>query len=62
MSTTHPLTRTVDGVVLPAVGTWNIDPAHTSADFIARHLMVTKVRGGFGAISGSFTVAESRGV
>ncbi len=58
-STTHPLTRMVDGVLLPAVGTWNIDPAHTSAEFIARHLMVTKVRGGFESISGSFDVAES---
>ena len=31
---------------LPA-GTCNIDPAHTEISFVARHLMVTKVRGKF---------------
>lgn len=58
-TTTHPLTRTVDGVTVPSVGLWNLDPAHTSAEFVARHLMVTKVRGGFGSIAGSINVAES---
>lgn len=56
--TTHPLTRTVDGSVVPTVGRWTIDPAHTSAEFVARHLMVTKVRGGFGAVTGTIDVAE----
>jgi len=57
-SMTHPLIRTVDGAELPAVGTWNIDPAHTSAEFVARHLMVTKVRGGFASITGTIQVAD----
>ena len=55
----HPLTRNVDGVTLPAVGRWTIDPSHTSAEFVGRHLMVTKVRGGFGAVTGTIDVAES---
>jgi polyisoprenoid-binding protein YceI len=50
--------RTVDGRTVPATGTWNIDPAHTSIEFVARHLMVTKVRGAFKEFSGSFDVAE----
>lgn len=54
----HPLTRNVDGVTLPAVGRWTIDPSHTSAEFVGRHLMVTKVRGGFGAVTGTIDVAE----
>jgi polyisoprenoid-binding protein YceI len=29
---------------LPAEGTWELDPAHTRVEFLARHLMVTKVR------------------
>ena len=58
-SIAHPLTRIIDGVVVPSVGTWDIDPAHTSAEFTARHLMVTKVRGGFGSVAGSINVAES---
>lgn len=57
-TTTQDLTRTIDGATVPAVGTWVIDGSHTSAEFIARHLMVTKVRGGFGSIAGTIEVAE----
>jgi polyisoprenoid-binding protein YceI len=38
-------------------GTWTIDPSHSSVEFVARHLMVTKVRGRFGDIEGSITIA-----
>jgi len=59
MSTTiQDLTRTVDGTLIPGVGTWIIDGSHTSAEFVARHLMVTKVRGGFGSVGGTIEVAE----
>jgi polyisoprenoid-binding protein YceI len=54
----HPLTRTVNGANVPGVGRWQIDPAHTSAEFVGRHLMVTKVRGGFSSVSGYIDVAE----
>ena len=37
-------------------GTWNIDSAHSSIGFTARHLMITKVRGRFGAVTGSLEV------
>ncbi len=56
---THSLTRTVDGAVVPGVGRWDIDPAHTSAEFVSRHLMFTKVRGGFGSVSGTIVVSET---
>src|SRR6188472_3292603 len=39
--------RVVDGVTLPAAGTYVLDPMHTRIGFVARHLMVTKVRGSF---------------
>ena len=52
------LTRTVDGSVVPAAGTWIMDGSHTSAEFVARHLMVTKIRGGFGTVTGTINVAE----
>ncbi|MCZ0730375.1 YceI family protein [Mycolicibacterium iranicum] len=42
---------------LPA-GTWAIDPVHSSITFSARHLVVSKVRGGFDDFSGAITVAE----
>lgn len=39
-------------------GVWNVDAAHSSVGFIARHLMVTKVRGRFTAVTGTLTIAE----
>jgi polyisoprenoid-binding protein YceI len=43
---------------LPGTGTWVFDTSHSSVEFVARHLMISKVRGGFGAFSGDVTVAE----
>jgi len=37
-------------------GTWTIDPDHTRIGFVARHAMVTKVRGAFGQFSGRAVV------
>ncbi|GAA1751699.1 YceI family protein [Nostocoides vanveenii] len=39
-------------------GTWAVDASHTEVGFVARHLMVTKVRGSFPEVSGTVTVAE----
>ena len=33
-------------------GTYVIDPAHSRIGFVARHAMVTKVRGGFNEFEG----------
>ncbi len=54
----HALTRSVEGSSVPTAGTWQIDPAHTSVEFVGRHLMVTKVRGSFPEVSGTITVAD----
>jgi polyisoprenoid-binding protein YceI len=51
--------RVVDGVQLPAPGTYVLDPTHTRIGFIARHLMVTKVRGNFSEFDGSITIAAN---
>lgn len=56
MSTTP--TRTVDGVELPATGTWNIDPGHAEVGFIGRHFGLTKVRGRFTGVEGTVEVAD----
>jgi polyisoprenoid-binding protein YceI len=42
-------------------GTWNIDPAHSRVGFVARHLMIAKVRGSFSSFSGAITVGEKIG-
>jgi polyisoprenoid-binding protein YceI len=42
---------------LPA-GTWTVDPAHTEVGFVARHLMVSKVRGKFTEFEGTVKVGD----
>jgi polyisoprenoid-binding protein YceI len=37
-------------------GTWTIDPSHSRVGFVARHAMVTKVRGAFNEFEGSAVV------
>ncbi len=38
-------------------GTWNVDPSHSTVGFVARHLMITKVRGRFTDFSGAVEIA-----
>ncbi len=35
-----------------ATSTWNIDPAHSAAEFKVKHMMISNVRGKFSGISG----------
>ena len=37
-------------------GTWTIDPTHSRIGFVARHAMVTKVRGAFAEYTGTATL------
>jgi polyisoprenoid-binding protein YceI len=39
-------------------GTWTIDPVHTHVGFVIKHMMVSKVRGRFGAVAGTITLAD----
>ena len=57
MSTTTT-TRTFQGLDIPAAGTFEIDTSHSTLQFVARHLMVSKVRGRFGSYSGIITIAD----
>src|SRR5665213_528722 len=57
--TTSPLSRTVAGRLVPTPGTYQIDVTHTTVDFVARHLMVAKVRGTFRDVQGTLTVGET---
>jgi polyisoprenoid-binding protein YceI len=43
---------------LAGAATFDIDPAHTTASFTVRHLMVTNVRGEFGKVSGTVEYDE----
>jgi polyisoprenoid-binding protein YceI len=46
---------------MSAVGTethvYNLDPTHTSVEFIAKHMVISKVRGRFAGISGTIALA-----
>ena len=38
-----------------AVTTWNIDPAHSAAEFKVKHMMISNVKGSFSGLSGALT-------
>ena len=61
MTQTQPAataTRLAGGTNLPVPGRWQIDPGHTELAFIGRHFMLTKVRGRFSKISGTFEIGD----
>jgi polyisoprenoid-binding protein YceI len=40
------------------ISTWNIDPAHATAEFKVKHMMIANVRGHFSKITGVLSHAE----
>lgn len=54
--TTTPTIGTAPATLADLSGTYTIDPAHTRIGFVARHAMVTKVRGNFNDFEGSAVV------
>lgn len=55
---TTPATRHLDGIELPAAGTWLIDPGHAEVAFVGRHFGLTKIRGRFTGVEGSVVVGD----
>ncbi|WP_127505211.1 YceI family protein [Actinoplanes solisilvae] len=51
-------TRAFEGLQIPAAGTYDLDAAHKRVGFVARHLMVSKVRGQFADASATITIGE----
>ena len=41
-----------------SVATWNLDPAHSVAEFKVKHMMISNVKGHFGKVSGTLTLDE----
>ena len=58
MTTTTELIRNHNGVAIPEAGTFSLDASHTSVEFVARHLMISKVRGKFTDVTGTVTIAD----
>ena len=51
-------TRHLGADLLPAPGTWEIDPGHADVSFVGRHFMVTRVRGRFTGVTGAVEIGE----
>src|ERR1700735_5354583 len=49
-------TATPQSTLTDLTGTYTLDPAHTRIGFVARHAMVTKVRGAFNEFEGTATI------
>lgn len=41
-----------------ATTTWNIDPAHSAAEFKVKHMMISNVKGHFARVTGTLTLDE----
>ncbi|WP_205856823.1 YceI family protein, partial [Phytoactinopolyspora endophytica] len=50
--------RNWNGIQLPEPGIFTVDAQHTTVGFVARHLMVTQVRGRFEQVGGSVNIAQ----
>ncbi|BCJ59375.1 YceI family protein [Micromonospora endophytica] len=57
-SSTESVTRDWNGLTIPTAGTYLLDVAHKRVGFVARHMMVSKVRGEFADASATITIAE----
>lgn len=58
-TTQTPATRDFHGAQLPLTGSYAIDPSHSRIGFVAKHLVVSKVRGAFEEFAGTLTFAEN---
>src|SRR5205807_2177342 len=59
MTATTELIRSYNGVSIPEAGNYELDPTHSSVEFVARHLMISKVRGNFTDVQGAITIADT---
>jgi polyisoprenoid-binding protein YceI len=58
MTDTKTANSAFAGIDLPAAGTYQIETSHSTIGAVARHLVVTKVRGRFTDFSGEIVVDE----
>lgn len=56
---TTQASRTLEGIEIPAPGVWEFDTSHSRVAFVARHLMISKVRGVFERFGGAVTIGDA---
>ena len=54
-----PQTKTTTTAATATTTTWNIDPAHSVAEFKVKHMMISNVKGQFAKVTGVLTLDES---
>ena len=59
MATESVAVSTASEVESSSPTVWKVDPAHSSAEFAVRHMMVSTVKGSFKTLSGSIRYDES---
>ena len=47
------------GVVTAERSSWTLDPSHTLVEFSAKHMMIARVKGRFGTVSGTVELDDS---
>ncbi|MBH0008227.1 YceI family protein [Salinibacterium sp. SWN1162] len=52
------MTTSLDTHTNFAIGTWQLDPTHSTVAFTVKHLMISKVRGTFDGFSGTIVTSE----
>ena len=53
------MTDTTTDPAQTSTSTWNIDPAHSMAEFKVKHMMIANVKGQFSKVSGALFLDES---
>jgi polyisoprenoid-binding protein YceI len=53
------MTNTIAAPSQASITTWNIDPAHSVAEFKVKHMMIANVKGHFPKVSGALFLDES---
>src|SRR6266853_4581895 len=54
-----PQTKTTTTAATATTTTWNIDPAHSVAEFKVKHMMISNVKGQFAKVTGVLNLDES---
>ena len=49
----------ISSIATEDFSTWNIDPAHSAAEFKVRHMMISNVKGNFSGLSGVLKLDET---
>ena len=53
------MTTATVAVPKTSITTWNVDPAHSVAEFKVKHMMISNVKGRFSKLSGKLSLDES---